>query len=396
MPEMLDDRYKLYERLGEGGMAEVFRAEDLRLGREVAVKALRPQYASEKNFLDRFIDEARSMAGFSHRNVVNVYDVGKDGNRYYIVMEYVPGEDLRKMLERTGRLPVKTALEVARQMAQGIGYAHRKGLVHRDVKPGNILITPEGDVKVADFGIAKALASVGLTEPGVVWGTTAYLSPEQVRGDHATPASDVNGIGIVLYEMLAGRPPFRGEDRVAIALKHLHEEPPPLPDDVQLPRGVLQLLAKALTKEPNGRFESADEMAQSLSRYQRVGRETTARAALSGGAASLPAARIAGVAIPSRDSETPPLPSRRARPNGHPPSGRPLARRPGEEDAEQAAGELRRLRATEAAQERRNARLAQERATGGRDRTTIGLGVLALLLTAGLIPLYARVLEVLQ
>lgn len=269
--ETLDDRYKLYESIGAGGMAEVYRAEDLRLGRTIAVKILRAQFATDPKTLRRFLDEARSLAGFSHPNVVNVYDVGRQGERYYIVMEYVPGEDLRRKVEREKRIPMRQALDIARQVAQGIGSAHRKGLIHRDLKPGNILIAPTGDVKVADFGIARALALPGYTEPGVVWGTTAYLSPEQVRGEQAGPASDVYALGVVLYEMLSGDPPFLGEDRVAVALKHLHDAPPPFDDDLNLPRGVVFLVQKALAKNPSERFANADEMARALGEYARSG-----------------------------------------------------------------------------------------------------------------------------
>lgn len=271
MPDILDDRYQLAERLGEGGMAEVYRAEDIRLGRPVAVKILRQQYSSETNLLRRFINEARSIAGFSHPNIVSVYDVGRDKRYYYIVMEYVPGEDLRQRLEREERLSVDQALDIVQQMAQGIGYAHQRGLVHRDIKPGNIMITKKGHVKVADFGIAKALASAGLTEPGVVWGTTAYLSPEQVRGEQATTESDVYAMGIVLYEILSGFPPFQGEDRVAIALKHLHDDPPPFNEDLKIPHGVTYLVQKALAKDPAKRFQDADEMAEALADYMRAG-----------------------------------------------------------------------------------------------------------------------------
>lgn len=260
----LDDRYQLSNRLGEGGMAEVYLADDLRLGRQVAVKILRPQYASEKNLLERFLNEARSIAGFNHPNLVAVYDVGRDQRDYYIVMEYVPGEDLRKILERAKNLPVHRALEVAQQMSQGIGYAHRRGLVHRDVKPGNILITPDWRVKVADFGIAKALASAGLTEPGVVWGTTSYLSPEQIRGEQATFASDVYAIGIVLYEIISGVPPFQGEDRVAIALQHLDKEPPPFDKKLKVPEPVEALVHRALAKDPSIRYKNATEMARAI------------------------------------------------------------------------------------------------------------------------------------
>lgn len=273
---VLNDRYKLVERLGEGGMAEVYRSEDLRLGREVAVKVLRPQYADDRGFLQRFLHEGRAVANFSHPNVVNVFDIGRDGRRYYIVMEYVPGTDLRELLQQRGRLDVQQALDIARQVALGVGCAHRKGLIHRDIKPGNILITPAGEVKVADFGIAKAMAGATLTEPGVVWGTTAYLSPEQVRGEPALPASDVYSIGVVLYEMLAGVVPFAGEDRVAVALQHLRERPMPLIErNHQVPRGVQYLVERALEKDPAQRYETADDFARALTEYKRGGTATT-------------------------------------------------------------------------------------------------------------------------
>ncbi|MBA3531002.1 MAG: protein kinase [Ardenticatenales bacterium] len=374
MTEKLDERYQLYERLGEGGMAEVFRAEDLRLGREVAVKVLRPQYANEKSFLDRFINEARSMAGFSHPNVVNVYDVGRDGQRYYIVMEYVPGEDLRRTLERNGSLPMKQAIDIARQMAQGIGYAHRKGLVHRDIKPGNILITPTGEVKVADFGIAKAMASVGFTEPGIVWGTTAYLSPEQVRGEVATAASDVYAMGVVLYEVLTGYPPFQGEDRVAIALKHLNETPPPFPDTLQLPRGVEFLVRKALSKSPAERFANADEMARSLGEYLRAGADATV---------SRP------IVPPSSPTILPK--AREPEPRREPAPRVPL---PAPTQAEEAAGRLRAQRTERPTGMAPHTRTTSVSAQPGIDWVAVLLALLAALSLLGLIPLYLQVFSV--
>lgn len=387
---LLDERYKLYERLGEGGMAEVFRAEDLRLGREVAVKILRPQYASEKSFLERFINEARSMAGFSHPNVVNVYDVGRDGQRYYIVMEYVPGEDLRQQLERNGSVPARQALDIARQMAQGIGYAHRKGLVHRDIKPGNILMTPLGEVKVADFGIAKAMASVGLTEPGIVWGTTAYLSPEQVRGEPATPASDVYAMGVVLYEMLAGKPPFQGEDRVSIALKHLRDEPPPFDEAVQMARGVEFLVRKALAKEPRERFANAEEMARSLGEYLRAGADATV---------------ARPIVAPAEATIVPPANGRRsARPDATTVGPSNQAATPSA--AREAAAELRAQRAvrrraagteppvSRPASREGSPQVAQRRV--GVDWGTVLVGIVAALLLSGLIPWWMYVLSIVR
>ncbi|MCZ7570903.1 MAG: protein kinase [Ardenticatenaceae bacterium] len=363
-PIFLNDRYKLTERLGEGGMAEVYRGQDLRLGRDVAVKMLRPQYAGDQTFLQRFLGEARSLAGFSHPNIVNVYDVGKDGRRYYIVMEYVPGSDLRQILQKRSRLPVKQALNIARQVALGVGYAHRKGLVHRDIKPGNVLITPGGEAKVADFGIAKAMSSANLTEPGVVWGTTAYLSPEQVRGEPATPASDVYSIGVVLYEVLAGRVPFTGEDRVAIALQHLHDTPAALTElNPRVPRGVEFLVQKALAKNPADRYPNADDLARALGEYLRAGTDLTApREALP---ARAPATAVA--AAPATLQRRPPAPV----------VGR--------------ADDLARQRERRAARLEGGNAVALQAPESRIDWATLALAIVAAVLVFGLVPLYMAV-----
>jgi serine/threonine protein kinase len=278
LPFVLNDRYKLTERLGEGGMAEVYKGEDLRLGREVAVKVLRPQYAADPGFLRRFQNEGRAVASFGHPNIVNVFDIGQDRRLYYIVMEHVPGSDLRDLIQKEGKLDVVKALNIGKQIALGVGCAHSKGLIHRDIKPGNILITPKGEVKVADFGIAKALAGASLTEPGIVWGTTAYLSPEQIRGEQATKASDVYSIGVVLYEMLAGVAPFAGDDRVAVALQHLRDQPAPLAErNHQVTQRVQEIVDRALAKDPAARYGNGDEMAKALSDCLREGFEAASR-----------------------------------------------------------------------------------------------------------------------
>lgn len=361
-PILLNDRYKLTERIGEGGMAEVYRGQDLRLGRDVAVKVLRPQYVGDQSFLQRFLGEARSLAGFSHPNIVNVYDVGKDGRRYYIVMEYVPGSDLRQILQQRGRLPVKEALAIARQVALGVGYAHRKGLVHRDIKPGNVLITPGREAKVADFGIAKAMSSANLTEPGVVWGTTAYLSPEQVRGEAATPASDVYSIGVVLYEMITGRVPFMGEDRVAIALQHLHDTPTPLTElNPRVPKGVEFLAQKALSKNPADRYANADELARALGEYLRAGTElTTPREVVPAAAATQ--ATAAPETTLDRPTRTSPAPRR----TYTMPDRRPM-------------------------REERLPAPPIVAPTAGVDWVTVALAILAVAMVLGLVPLYMAV-----
>lgn len=369
---LLNDRYQLTERLGEGGMAEVYRGQDLRLSRDVAVKVLRPQYAGDQNFLQRFLGEARSLAGFSHPNIVNVYDVGKDGLRYYIVMEYVPGQDLRRILQQRGRLPVKETLSIARQIALGVGYAHRKNLIHRDIKPGNVLITPSGDAKVADFGIAKALSSANLTEPGVVWGTTAYLAPEQIRGEPASPASDVYSIGVVLYEMLTGRVPFLGDDRVAIALQHLHDTPTPVTElNARVPRGVEFLVKKALAKDPAERYANADEIARALGEYLRGGAETTVhRDALP---ATPPPAPVATYPAPE--------PMMNRRPATAPsPSAAPVRRMVPARRPTSAEGRL-----------QASAPLVVSAPDAGFDWVTLALAIIAVALVLGLIPLYLAV-----
>lgn len=366
LPTILDDRYQLTERIGEGGMAEVYLGTDIRLKRDIAVKVLRPQYSSDKQFLDRFLDEARAMAGFSHPNIVNVYDAGRERGRSYIVMEYVPGTDLRRLLKERGALPVKDALQIAEQVSQGVAAAHRKGIVHRDIKPGNVLITPDGDVKVADFGIARAVSdSKHLTEPGVVWGTTAYLSPEQIRGDGATPSSDVYSIGVVLYEMLAGSPPFQGEDRVAIALQHLHDAPPRLSErNPHVPRGVEYMIDRAMAKAPEQRFEDADAFVQVLRGYLRAGREST-----------VPQTAISR---PEQPQQAPAQPreSRRRSTTAGAPHRHMQVRSP--------APQARAVTPT---------RTPAQHGSPGIDWFGVALGIIALLMVLGLVPLYALVYQ---
>lgn len=368
-PVILDQRYRLTERIGEGGMAEVYRGTDLRLGREVAVKILRPQYASDQKFLERFLQEARAMASFSHPNIVNVYDVGREGRRYYIVMEYVPGTDLRRLIQERAPLPVQQALEIARQIAAGVGAAHRKGIVHRDIKPGNVLITPTGEAKVADFGIARAMTDTQhLTEPGVVWGTTAYLSPEQIRGEPATPASDVYAIGVVLFEMLTGRTPFQGEDRVAIALQHLHEPPPKLSTlNPRVPPSVERLVERMLAKDPAQRFATADDVASVIFHLLHASSEATA-----------------AVPVTRPPVTSPPPAGPRAEPFTRPPQ------RPASAASTPSAGSARRghVRPPRPAPPP-----AATTVTPGIDWLGVLLGILALLAILGLIPLYALVYQ---
>jgi eukaryotic-like serine/threonine-protein kinase len=266
----LNDRYRLDELVGEGGMAVVYRGYDLVLNRDVAVKLLRDQYGSDENFLARFDREAQSAARLSHPNVVNVYDVGEDGDVRYIVMEHIEGPNLKELIRRQGPFTVEGAAFVIRQIANGLDYAHARDLVHRDIKPQNILVDNNGNVKVVDFGIAKGLSDSSLTETGTGMGTVHYVSPEQARGEQATPASDVYSTGVVLYEMLTKTIPFDADSPVGVAMQHVSAAPPP-PSGLnpQLPAEIDRLIEIALAKDPNNRFASAGELASALEAVSR-------------------------------------------------------------------------------------------------------------------------------
>ena len=261
----LAGRYRLVARVGEGGMAIVWRAVDERLGRPVAIKVLREQFASDAELVERFRREAQAAASLSHPNVVQIFDVGRDGGRPFIVMELVDGLSLKELLRRHGRLSPPAAVAVAVGVARALAHAHRHGVVHRDIKPHNILLTTEGLVKVADFGIARAASATLLTQAGTVLGSVHYFSPEQARGQAIGPASDLYSLGVVLYEMLTGRLPFTADSPIAVALQHVQEAPPPprrLRPEVSaaLERCVLHLLAK----EPGQRPPSAEAAAEEL------------------------------------------------------------------------------------------------------------------------------------
>ncbi|OFX26635.1 MAG: hypothetical protein A2Z07_00095 [Armatimonadetes bacterium RBG_16_67_12] len=223
---VLAGRYEIVDRIADGGMSTVYRARRLSDGLVVALKVLRPQYAADREFIERFAREARAAEALQHPNIVQLYESGRDGDVYFIAMEYVDGPDLKGHLRRVGRLEPDDAERIAMAVCEALEYAHHEGIVHRDIKPQNILLAPGGTVKVADFGIARALAAVTMTQPGTVLGTVQYLSPEQARGAAVGRTSDIYALGVVLYEMLTGRLPFEGDAPVAIALKHLHDPPP--------------------------------------------------------------------------------------------------------------------------------------------------------------------------
>ena len=264
----MGDRYTLIGVLGGGGMARVYLARDEVLGREVALKVLRERYADDEGFVERFRREARSAASLNHPNVVQVYDQGqaKDG-AYYIAMEHVPGGTLKDRIEGEGRLAPAEAAGIASRVAAALEAAHAKGIVHRDVKPQNVLLCASGEAKVADFGIARAASSKTITETDLVLGTAAYMSPEQVRGERVGPASDLYSLGVVLYEMLTGELPFRSEDPIATAMKHVNEPPPhPAEANPAVPGELDALVVKLLAKRPEDRYPSAGELAEDLLR----------------------------------------------------------------------------------------------------------------------------------
>lgn len=270
--QLYGDRYRLQLRIAIGGMGEVWQAEDELILRPVAIKILKEEYLSDPNFLERFRSEAKSAALVEHEGIANVYDYGEDTGAAYLVMELVPGESLSRLLEREKRLPEDQVLDIMAQTSRALAAAHARGLVHRDIKPGNLLITPEGKVKITDFGIARVGDQVPLTKTGQVMGTVQYLAPEQATGKSSTPATDLYSLGVVSYEALAGKRPFTGENQMAIAMAHINEMPPALPESID-PR-VQNLVLSCLAKKPTQRPESATSLAiraEALVREKRKG-----------------------------------------------------------------------------------------------------------------------------
>ena len=274
--KVLNDRYELERKIGEGGMARVYLGRDLRLNRRVAIKVLHSQYAGDPNFLGRFNHEAQAAANLRHPNIIDIYDVGQDGDVQYIVMEFVEGQDLKALLRLNGPLPIDRAVYIAEEIANGLDAAHRAGLIHRDIKPQNIIIGPNERVKITDFGIAKSALSTSATETGVIFGTADYLSPEQARGLPATLVSDVYSLGITLYEMLTGRLPFTGDNSVAVAMQHVSTPPPPPSRfNPRIPQQLEQIILGAIEKDPARRPTSARAFAQQLQAYTQQGDQGT-------------------------------------------------------------------------------------------------------------------------
>ena len=263
--KILADRYRLTEQIGMGGMAIVYKAIDLRTGHNVAVKVLRPEFNEDAEFVSRFQREAEAASKMTHHNIVNLLDVGMDGENRYLVMEYVQGKTLKEVIQERGRLPAPLSCQIAIRILSALEHAHRNGIVHRDIKPQNILVHADGHIKVADFGIARIADSATLTRGDMVMGSVHYFSPEQARGEAATAASDLYSTGVVLYEMLTGRVPFDGESPVAVAMQHLHAQPAPIQSiSPDVPPSVVAVCMRAMEKNPALRYQSAREMAADL------------------------------------------------------------------------------------------------------------------------------------
>ena len=265
--KVLDGRYELVEFVGKGGMALVYRAVDKRTGHSVAVKVLRPEFSQDQEFLSRFDREAMAASKMSHHNIVNLLDVGQEEDMRYLVMEYVSGRTLKEVIQQRGKLPYKVAAQIGIRILSALQHAHKNGIIHRDIKPQNILVDSEGHVKVSDFGIARVAGANTITTDDSVMGSVYYFSPEQANGKNVTFASDLYSVGVVLYEMLTGQPPFDGETPVAVALQHINGKARPIRDfSPDVPPAIERVVEKAMEKQPERRYQSALEMAQDLQR----------------------------------------------------------------------------------------------------------------------------------
>ncbi|MEE3065963.1 MAG: serine/threonine-protein kinase [Actinomycetota bacterium] len=320
----LSGRYRLQRLIATGGMGQVWEAVDSRLGRRVAVKVLKAEFSQDPEFIERFRAEARTTAMLNHPGIAAVHDYGEsqmdgEGRTAYLVMELVNGEPLNSVLKRTGRLSLRHALDMLEQTGRALQIAHAAGLVHRDVKPGNILITPTGQVKITDFGIAKAVDAAPVTQTGMVMGTAQYIAPEQALGHDATPSSDVYSLGVVGYEVVSGKRPFTGDGALTVAMKHIKEPPPPLPPE--LPPNVRELIEITLVKNPGMRYRSGGPFADAVAAV-RAGRRPPRPSQ------SPPPGRASPAAIPSSpQARTTAAPSARG---GAPSRARPVtnSRRP--------------------------------------------------------------------
>lgn len=259
--------YFMQEELGEGGMATLYRGKHAFLDRSVAIKELKSRFRRDGEVQDRFLREGKVAASLPHRNIVQVYDFWRDRDHRYLVMELVDGLDLAALLQRTGALPLHVALAVVGQVCEGVSFAHSRGIIHRDLKPSNLFITREGVAKVGDFGVVHLMGASQLTQPGLALGTFSYMSPEQIRGEHLTPASDVFSLGVVLYELLTGRRPFVDDDTDSVTAKILSERPtPPRQINRGISRPVQRIVLRCLRKQPNRRFRSCTALQRAIAR----------------------------------------------------------------------------------------------------------------------------------
>jgi len=350
LPVIFNDRYQLIKKIGEGGLAEVYQAQDMSLGRMVAVKVLREQFTRDPTFLVNFHREAQSAARLNNAYIVAVYDFGQYNNRPYIVLEWIPGSDLRTVINEQGSLPINQAVEYGIHICSAVGAAHRAGLVHGDLKPGNILITSANQAKVTDFGLARALGESAMDEGEVVWGTPAYFAPEQASGDRVLPATDVYAIGIILYEMLTGRVPFVGVDDQDVARKQLYEAHIPVDRlDPKIPEPLARVIDAAMAKNPNERFLTADHLREALIMHKQGRLTLTGR--------QLPISSVVGS----------PLAGAREAERARTPSPRDISPPP---------------------------RPAQRSGQGGFDSVMLLLGIIAIIAVLGLVPLFVAVYSV--
>ena len=303
MQNLVDNRYRLSERLGSGGMAEVYLAHDDVLDRDVALKVLSSRYSHDEEFVERFRREAQSAAALSHPNIVSIFDRGEsEDGTYYIAMEYLSGGTLKDRIVKRGALPARTAAAVAQQIAEALKVAHDSEVIHRDIKPHNILITDSGDIKVTDFGIARAASSSTMTRTGSILGTAHYLSPEQAMGEPVGPSSDIYSLGVVLYEMLTGELPYDAETPIGIAMKHVNGHlREPMEVDPSIPQGINDITMKMLARDPADRYQDTTQLITDLGRvsdgFEPSGaptRQMTRRMAAPAAAASAPRTKSGG------------------------------------------------------------------------------------------------------
>jgi serine/threonine-protein kinase len=303
---LFDGRYRIERKLGAGGMADVYLAEDQELGRRVAIKILNSRHGNDDQFIERFRREAKNAAALNHPNIVSIYDRGEAEDTYYIAMEFLDGRTLKELIIGRGAAPINVAIEYARQILSALRFAHRHGIVHRDIKPHNVLVDGEGRVKVTDFGIARAGTSQ-MTETGSIVGTAHYLSPEQAKGGEVDQRSDLYSLGVVLYELLTGKTPFDGETPVEIAMKHLSTPPkPPSQLRPDIPRELDMVVMRALAKNPDERYQSADEMEGDLERVARGARVSATTADTATQVLRRPAAAAAAASATAATMIAPP------------------------------------------------------------------------------------------